>query len=225
MPTSPVLPAAVLSDMDGLLLDTERLSQRVFNDLAAEYGFSDDGTIFNQLVGLNKKDHQRVFARNLPQGIVADKFDARWKEKFLGHLDRDIPVKPGAREMLAWLKAAGVPVSLVTSTASAKAAMLMQRSGLIEFLDVLTCGDEIERGKPAPDIYLLAAERLGCVAADCIAFEDSANGVKAAHSSGARVVQVVDLLPPSSELRALGHDIVDTLAEAGALLGWDFMPG
>ena len=222
--TEPHLPAALLSDMDGLLLDTERLSLVTFNIIAARYGFSDDGSIFNQLIGLNREGHQRIFSRLLPAGIDPDAFDAAWKAEFMTMLDDEVPLKPGARQVLAWLAERNVPIALVTSTRTAKAEMLMQRTGLDAFLDLIIGGDQVTAGKPAPDIYLKAATRLGKATRDCLAFEDSANGVRAAHAAGVRVIQVVDLLPPDDSLCALGHEITSSLAEAARLLNWHGIP-
>ena len=222
MPPSPCLPAAVLSDMDGLLLDTERLSKLAFDALAGRHGFRDDGTIYNRLVGLNKAAQQEVLARCLPDGVDMGAFDTGWREEFLNRLDEAVPVKPHAEAMLGWLNRNAVPVALVTSTARAKTEMLLGRCGLAGYFAVLVCGDEVARGKPAPDIYLEAARRLGVDPADAVALEDSANGVRSAHAAGARVVQVVDLVAPDAGLLALGHEVVDSLGELGARLGWDF---
>ena len=217
----PYLPAALLTDMDGLLLDTENLSLISFNRIASQYGLRDEGKIFNQLIGLNRKDHQRVFAENMPDSIDPVSFDDDWKALFMEMLAEDVPLKPGARAVLAWLKSQAVPIALVTSTRTSKAEMLMQRTGLDAFLEVIVGGDQIDHGKPAPDIYLKAAAMLRQEVTRCLAFEDSANGVRAAHASGARVIQVVDLLPPDDDLKMLGHEIVSSLYDAAELLGWN----
>ena len=223
MPPPPSLPAAVLSDMDGLLLDTETLSRRAFDTLAARHGFRDDGSAYGRLVGLNKAAQREVLAGFLPGGVDLEAFDDGWREEFLALLEGGVPVKPHAEAMLAWLGGRGVPVALVTSTASGKTGMLLERCGLDGYFGAVVCGDEVANGKPAPDIYLEAAARLGVAPADAIALEDSPNGVRSAHAAGARVVQVVDLLPPDRELLALGHEVVHSLEELAGHLGWDFV--
>ena len=140
MASSPPLPAAVLSDMDGLLLDTETVSKRAFDVMTARHRFKDDGHIFMQLIGRNKAAHQAIFAETLPASVNPVSFDDDWKALYLSMLEDSVPVKPGARELLEWLNRNGVPVALVTSSARAKAVMLMQAeapdTGLLDELSV-----------------------------------------------------------------------------------------
>ena len=218
----PRLPDAVLCDMDGLLLDTETLSKIAFDAVAGRHGFRDDGAVYNQLVGLGRAAQREIFERSLPDSIDLGAFDEEWREDFLVRLGAGVPVKPHAEAMLAWLGGRGVPVALATSTARAKTEMILGRCGLAGHFGAVVCGDEVGRGKPAPDIYLEAAARLGVEPASAIALEDSPSGVRAAHAAGARVIQVVDLLPPDDDLLALGHEVVHSLAELAGHLGWDF---
>ena len=222
-PSSKYLPAGVLSDMDGVLLDTERLSHMSFESVATRHGFVDEGgRVFGQLLGLNKAGHQAVFADMLPDGIDASRFDADWKEDFMARLEADIPLKAKSAAMLQWLVDNHVAVALVTSSSRDKTLRLMERVDFTKHFNVIVCGDEVENGKPAPDIYLRAAEHLNLHPSDCVAFEDSRNGVCAAHAAGARVIQVVDLQPPSQETTKLADKVVYSLEEAGQYLGWDF---
>ena len=206
--------------MDGLLLDTERLSLVTFNIIAARYGFSDDGSIFNQLIGLNREGHQRIFSQLLPAGIDPDAFDAAWKAEFMAMLDDEVPSSPGA----AGARLAGREKCTYCAghlNPHAKAEMLMQRTGLDAFLDLIIGGDQVTAGKPRL-IYIKAATRLGKATRDCIAFEDSANGVRAAHAAGVRVIQIVDLLPPDDALCALGHEITSSRrSSTTAQLAWN----
>ena len=224
MPPSPSLPAAVLCDMDGLLLDTETLSRETFEAVAARHGFRADGAVYNRLIGLNVAAQQAILEQALPEQVDLPSFDTGWREEFLRRLGEEVPVKPHAEAMLAWLGRRDVPVALVTSTARAKTELLLGRCGLAGFFAAIVCGDEVGRGKPAPDIYVEAATRLGVEPAAAIALEDSASGVRAAFAAGARVIQVVDLVPPDGDLLALGHEVVHSLAELAGHLGWDFAP-
>jgi len=126
--------------------------------------------------------------------------------------------------MLAYLKGQDIPLGLATSSARDTALTYLGRAGLLDYFDILVGGDEIEVSKPAPDIYLEAVRRLGAEPATALAFEDSDNGVKAAHAAGLRVVQIPDLAPPSDEVMAFGHMTATSLPEAAAKLRWPDFP-
>jgi HAD superfamily hydrolase (TIGR01509 family) len=218
--SSNLFPQAVLSDMDGLLLDTERLSKSSFDQVAASLGISDGEAIFPQLIGLNPAGHQQVFANLLPSHIEAAEFDALWKSRFFEMLNGDVPLKAGAHDLLSYLKDHNVPVAVVTSSIRSKAEDMLRRSGLIGYIDMLVAGDDVTQGKPHPDIYIKAAECLGIRAATCLALEDSNNGVRAAYGAGAVVVQIPDLMPPDDDARRMTHAAVSCLDDLYTLFGW-----
>ena len=127
-------------------------------------------------------------------------------------------MKTGARELLRFIERRGIPAALVTSTRRSTAEEKLERNQLLDHFQFLVCGGEAPRGKPEPDPYLFAASGLAINPAACWALEDSANGVRAAHSAGCTVYQVPDLVPPSPEIRELGHRIVDSLHDVLAAL-------
>ena len=218
----PSHPKAVLTDMDGLLLDTESVSEVAFHAVAERYKLDeqDSKTIFPRLIGLTPAGHLKIFAETLPKEIDPHAFDSDWKAEFMQKLNQEIPLKAHAKEFLQYLYDKSIPIGLVTSARRAKAELLMERTGLLPYFTAITAGDEVPQGKPAPDIYIEAASRLNVAPEDCLAFEDSANGVRSAHGAGAQVIQVIDLIPPDEELRSLGHVVVSSLAEAAEHLGW-----
>jgi len=218
------LPPAVIFDMDGLLLDTEQLSWWSLDDLARARGVPDAEMIFPKLVGRNRADHLRIFARYLPGGVDPVAFDTDWKAGFQELMAEHVPVKPDAETMLAYLKGKDIPLGLATSSARDKALTYLGRAGLLDYFDILVGGDEIEVSKPAPDIYLEAARRLGVEPQTALAFEDSDNGVKSAHAAGLRVVQIPDLAPPSAEVLAFGHMTATSLTAAAVKLRWPDFP-
>jgi beta-phosphoglucomutase-like phosphatase (HAD superfamily) len=111
-----------------------------------------------------------------------------------------------------------LPYALVTNNSRAAIEASVGRHGLIERFKVVVCGGEAARGKPAPDPFLLAAERLGVDPADCLALEDSHNGVRSAHAAGMMTIMVPDMLDATEEMRDLALSVEDTLHDVRALL-------
>jgi HAD superfamily hydrolase (TIGR01509 family) len=126
-------------------------------------------------------------------------------------LAEGVPVKEGVAELLAWCAEQGRPCAVATSTRTAKAEYKLASTNLRSYFRVVIGGDQVERGKPAPDIYLRAAAALGVVATVCGVFEDSEPGVRAAHAAGAQVVWVPDLAPVDVATQGLVAARADSL--------------
>ena len=218
------LPRAILSDMDGVLLDTETLSKITFYALMESRGFDQADVIFPQLVGRNKAAHYEIFRRDLPHGLDVMDFADEWMARYLAMLVENVPVKDGAKALLKRMKAHDIPVLVVTSSATDKAEMLLQRAGLRPFIKQVIGGDQVASGKPAPDIYLKAAASLPHRIDQMLAIEDSNYGVMAAHRAGAVTVQIPDLAPPSDEVKALNPIILNHLDDLADHFNWPTIP-
>ncbi len=211
--------SGVLFDMDGLLLDTERLALAGFEHAARALGLPDLAPLGRGLIGLRADAVERRLRAALPGHVSFETLDAAWTAQFRARLANDIPLKPGVKQLLAQLARAGLPCAVATSTHSDSARRHLNQAGIAAFFHSVTGGDQVARGKPAPDIYHKAAASLGLAATDCIAFEDSDPGTTAAIASGARVVQVPDIVAPSPEMAAQGHIIAPTLLEGARRIG------
>ncbi len=205
--------------MDGLLLDTERLALAGFETTARELGLPDLAEMGRSLIGLRADAVDTRLRAALPVRLAVETFRIRWTGHFHAALKRGIPLKPGATELLEHLADAGLPCAVATSTHSARAREHLEAAGIARHFQTVTGGDQVTRGKPAPDIYHKAAASLGLAAADCIAFEDSDPGTTAAIASGARTVQVPDITPPAVAMRTLGHIIAPTLLDGARRIG------
>ena len=214
------LPSGLLSDMDGLLLDTEQFSKICFDKLAQTYSIPNGDEIFLQLIGRSKAAHQEIFARNLPSGIDPIAFDEEWKRLFLDLLEDSVPVKDGVPAFLTQCHELGISMMVVTSTNTAKAEMLLERAGLLSFFKGVIGGDQVTASKPHPEIYQRGAAALSCVPSACLALEDSNNGVRSAYDAGAQVIQIPDLALPSAEILALGIPQLKKITDIPAYLGW-----
>ena len=213
---------AVIFDMDGLLLDSETLSYETYVETADRYGLTAGFDSYRQMIGLNMIEGVNVLREVLPAQIDAAVFKAEWVAQYRERLASSVPVKPGIIKVIEQLAARNVPMAVATSSPGEKAREILDLAGLASYMVAITGGDEVERGKPAPDVYLTSIKKLvtasgGVSVDDCVAFEDSEVGVKAARAAGLRVIQIPDLVPAAKPSSPPVHLIADTL-EIGA--GW-----
>lgn len=137
-------------------------------------------------------------------------------DKFIS--ENGIESKPGAAEFLGFLKQNGYRVALATATAPERTKKYLSALGLYDYFDEIVCASMVAKGKPEPDIYLYAAEKLGLAPENCIALEDSLNGIKSASSAGCKTVMVPDLDRPSAEAIPLLYGVADNLIDVKRFL-------
>lgn len=201
---------AAIFDMDGLLLDTERVCMRVFKQACVSVNLPFYEDVYLSIIGRNAAGIEKIF--RAAYGDDLDKLHNEWRRNYDAIVKHQpIPVKEGVVELLEWLKEQQIPTAVATSTHRDVAEVKLRLAGLDKYFDSLTCGCEVSVGKPDPEIYLLAADRLNVEAEHCIAFEDSNNGVKSAVAANMTTYQIPDLLEPSEEVKALGHSIQPSL--------------
>jgi HAD superfamily hydrolase (TIGR01509 family) len=184
---------AAIFDLDGLLLDTERLAIAAGYETLVSLGVAPVQGLFESLVGRDDATAARMVAESLGGAFPHQDFSRRWGERFLSRLDEGIPLRPGAIELLDALAALGLPHAVATSSRRHSAEKKLALTGLAPRFGAVVTFDCVRAPKPAPDPYLLAAERLGADPLACIAFEDSDTGAAAARAAGMTVVQVPDM--------------------------------
>lgn len=214
------LPEAVLLDMDGLLLDTEKVAQRAFFLSCERVDFSCHIDDYAQLTGHGSVLRDKLLANILPKDIDMKAFNHHWWESFHHILSEEVPVKKGAMEFLEYVYSQDIKIVVATSSFTESAEMLLSRAKLRPFIGLIVGGDQVKNAKPAPDIYLKAASSVNVPAQNCMAFEDSDVGTMAAHAAGVPVVQIPDINEPTQECIALGHWIFDSLDSARTEFGW-----
>ena len=214
---------AVIFDMDGLLIDSERAMLECWRDTALQLSLALDDSVWLSMVGLHEAG-----CAELLEGLLgaeqAERLTLECKHRYDHLLESGLPLKPGVRELLDYLSSRGVPLAVATSTRRARAQIKLARSGIEGYFRHVVTSSDVLHAKPAPDLYLLAAQRLGIALGECLALEDSEFGVRAAAAAGIPVIQVPDLVPATDLTRQLAQ-VVPSLTHARplveALLGFD----
>jgi HAD superfamily hydrolase (TIGR01509 family) len=215
--------SAVIFDMDGLMLDTERVAMRAWMSAAAEHRLDLTETIYHGLIGLGG-DEGRQYLRNQSwnDSLVEQVERCAWANYTRCLEQEGVPHKDGLFELLDFLDSKPVRRAVATSTKTELAEHKLGRVGVLERFDAIVGGDQVRSGKPAPDIYLRAADRLDCAPSECIVLEDSRNGVRAAAAAGMTVILVPDLCPIDQETAQLAHctarSLLDVIEKLEGLL-------
>lgn len=208
---------AVIFDLDGLLIDSEVISHRLYDELLHRYGKSvtvaEYARDYSGKTGVANMTN--VIARyNLP---ITVEEGLTWEAAREKELLQDVQLKPGAAALLSWLKTEGVAVVLATSSVRERAVEVLTRLGVVQYFDDMVFGTEIERGKPWPDIFLKAAEKAHAAPADCLVLEDSEAGIQAAHAAGIDVLCVPDMKMPAESYQQMTAAMLKILDE---VKGW-----
>ncbi len=214
----PVLEAAIF-DMDGLLVDTERFSKQAFQQTAQDYGLEHRIELFLSLVGTNEQTHRELLHQELEPEVDATRFRRDWVDCFHQLIsEKPVPLLDGVQEVLEWLQGQNIKCAVATSSGTVAAEKKLRETGIRDFFQTVTCGDQVARSKPHPDIYLQAVESVGANASCSIGLEDSPNGVRAAVAAGLHVIQVPNLVQPDDHLLTLGHRVCGTMHEVLTLV-------
>lgn len=204
----------LLFDMDGLLLDTEKVALETFEDVAAGFGFFDVRDFFLTLVGSSGKQTDARVAEHFGPEVDVEKFRADWHVGFARRMEHDVPIKPGVSDAIEALSAKGTVMAVVTSTGTARARDHLREAGLLKHFRDVVGGDAVSQNKPHPDPYIEGAARIGLAAESCFAFEDSDKGVASATAAGCTVSQIPDLRPADQPLPELGQQVFADLRSA-----------
>ena len=205
---------AAVFDMDGLLLDTEKVAMQAFRDACKVLSLPMLEDVYLGIIGCNAEGIENVIRSGYGEDLDYPQLRAEWVKRYHPIIEHQaIPKKEGVVELLSWLKSQKIPIAVATSSHKKQAIAKLKLSGLTDYVDSLSTGCEVSNGKPDPEIFLLAAQRLNTSPDKCIAFEDSSNGVRAALAAGMQVHQIPDLVKPNSDIIALGHTINGSLAD------------
>ena len=205
---------AVIFDMDGLMFDTERLARDAWRRAMAEHDYTLSDDLYLTVVGRTLEDTCRLFVETLGPALPIADIEAAKARYLRETLEPRPPLKQGLLILLDGMEALRLPMAVASATVRAEVERRLAGVGLLRRFGAIVGGDEVARGKPAPDLFLLAAERLGANPGDCVVLEDSEAGVRAAAAAGMIPIMVPDLVEPSPATRALARAVLPSLTEA-----------
>ena len=199
----PYRPSAVIFDMDGLLFDTEALWNEALLSAAAEGGHEVADELVSKSTGVRRSQCRALFLSHFGEDFLFDDFHANWVRHFWLIAENTLALKPGALELLEILDQFRLPRAIATSSSRTTVERHLTSHSLMDRFDEIICRGDYEKGKPAPDPFLKAAERLGVEPRLCLALEDSHIGVRSAAAAGMMTVMVPDLLEPTEDICTL----------------------
>ncbi|WP_459481837.1 HAD family hydrolase [Clostridium saccharoperbutylacetonicum] len=204
----------IIFDMDGVIIDSERISFKCFQEVFKEYNYEIDEKFYLKLIGRNYAGIEDIMKKEYGDDFP---FEAIYRKKAdLAYevTDRDgVIVKPGVHELMDYLKENGYKIAVATSTRRERALQLLEEAKVKAKVDFVVCGDEVENSKPNPEIFLKAAKGLGVEAEKCIVIEDSDAGITAAHAAKMTGIHVPDMKQLEVETKALAFKVCKSLFE------------
>jgi HAD superfamily hydrolase (TIGR01509 family) len=210
--------AALVFDMDGLMLDTEPIYRRAWQRTAAELGRELDDHAYEPFIGRRTEDCERELAERWGPSFPIDRFHERWPVLWREIAVAGLAQKPGLTALLDFAAGRGLAIAVATSTERALAEFTLRCGGLADRFPVMVTGDEIAAGKPAPDIYLEAARRLALPPERCVGLEDSDAGVLSASRAGMIALMVPDMKAPSAAAAGAAYRVLRSLQDAPATI-------
>lgn len=214
------IPCAVLFDMDGLMLDTEGPVLPFWHEAMAKFGFSIDEDTLYKTIGVPASSTEKLllekYGKDFPYDAVTDELERLVKED---NEKNGIPQKKGLLRLLDHLDMLGIPKAVATSTRRKKALWKLECARIADRFPITVCVDDVTYGKPAPDLFLAAAEKLGKAPELCVGFEDSVAGLQSLSAAGIKSVFIKDVLEPPEDVMKTVWRQFGNLAEAAVLFG------
>ena len=206
--------SAVIFDMDGIIFDSERCIIECWEIVAEKYGIEGVEDACIKCTGTNNQRTREImheiYGEDFPFDEYSSEASVLFHEKYDGGR---LPIKKGAENILRYLKERNVKTALASSTRKEVVVNELSCAGLLEYFDEIVTGDMVKRSKPAPDIFLLACEKVGVKPSDAYAIEDSYNGIRSASAGGLRPVMVPDLVGPDEEMLKKAEVVLRDLDE------------
>lgn len=204
---------AALFDMDGLMFDTERIYDKAWVQAAKEYGLIVTDEIMNQIRGTNETLLKIKFKQIFGEKVNFEQFYGKTNIIARKILSQDVPLMPHLISLLQFLNQSNIKMAVASSTNTKTVVEYVKRAGVYDFFDAVIGGDMVTKSKPDPEIYLKAAAELCVAANECVALEDSYNGIKSAYAAGCVAIMVPDLMPVTDEVKPFCSKIANDLEQ------------
>jgi len=207
---------AVIFDLDGVILQSEEIWDEARQDLVRERGGRWRPEATAAMMGMSSRDWPRYMRERLGIDLTPEAINADVVRRLIERYERELPLLPGATEAVRRL-AARWPLAVASSSNRPVIDLALERAGIAGCFRATVSSEEVGRGKPAPDVYLEAARRLGVAPERAAAVEDSANGIRAARAAGTRVIAVPNsVYPPDAEALAAADVVLERIGELTA---------
>lgn len=215
-----MLNKGAIFDMDGLMIDSEKIVLMGYEFAMNKFGYGRELLdIAKSCIGRNYDDTCKIFNETMGNGFDYDTFKPNVSEFVHKYFRTNgVPVKKGLFELLEVLKQENYKLCVATSTRASTARDELIDAGILPYFEDLVGGDSIKNGKPAPDIFLEAARKIDAKPQNCIVFEDSINGIKAAYNAGMKPIMVPDMIEPTEEILPMIYKRFNSLDEAIPLI-------
>ena len=185
---------AVIFDMDGVIFDTEKVYLDIWIEVFEKYGYKMTKELYVNVMGTGRKNVIKTFLENFGDDLPIEKmYEEKDNQLFYIIENQGIPLKEGVKELFSMLKEKNYKIALATSAKKERVEKQIKDKWLKESFDAIVCGDDVEKGKPSPDIFLKAAKKIDVEPENCFVVEDSPAGIKAAFSGGMKGIHVEDL--------------------------------
>ncbi|MGN1267138.1 MAG: HAD family hydrolase [Dorea sp.] len=210
---------ALVFDMDGLLLDSERIVQRAWEEAGNQLGIPGMGELIYHTLGMNRTARRDYFFSVVGPDFPNETFNQKNRECFFDIVEKEgLPVKKGARELLDYAKEHGYKLAVATSSSMDYARKVLEDAKIYDYFDGIIFGNMVTRSKPDPEIYLKVCELIQVHPSNCLALEDAPGGIRSAYAAGLHPIMIPDLVEPTEEVGKLLFRRYDSLLDVVQLL-------